>query len=596
MRTKRLFIVSIISCVVACIVETSSSAPTRAQRCEAAIELAAAKYAQCRLTVESKFTETSEASKLAKLATCSYRFAGVYERAFQSWGTDCSVGAPESDLQFYLARCTSETEGAASGESFPSGCPEGFPATGQTTCRDLGGSSVPCSGTGQDGETQTGRPLIYVDNGDGTISDPNTGLMWEKLSDDGSIHDFNDVFTWDDARAVKIASLNASNFAGYRDWRLPNVKELISIVNYENNAPAISSEFNAECSPGCSALTCSCTSLAAYWTSTSYVNGAGYSTDWSWFVVFGSGRADAFQASLGLHARAVRGGSPQRALAEINGKECEAAVELAAGKYAQCRLKAEATFTRTGDAPRRTDSLADCSEKFRARHNRTLAIWGGGCPTTEPSSAFEAHLDLCTSEVASVAAGGAVPNECVGKEFPAAGRTWCWDGRGQSTSCPYGHDGEIGQGARLAFTDNGNGTVTDRNTGLVWEKLSRDAGIHDLRNQYSWTDAISVKVAALNSEGFGGHTDWRLPNVKELQSIMQYHAYPYSQGPGPIFAQNCFSECTVSSCSCTALGPYWSSTNAHAPNIAWQVNLFLGHVSREGDAEGSAYVRAVRGP
>jgi hypothetical protein len=40
----------------------------------------------------------------------------------------------------------------------------------------------------------------YVDNGDGTITDSKTGLMWEKLSDDGSIHDWDATYTWADAR------------------------------------------------------------------------------------------------------------------------------------------------------------------------------------------------------------------------------------------------------------------------------------------------------------------------------------------------------------------------------------------------------------
>ena len=62
-------------------------------------------------------------------------------------------------------------------------------ATGQTTCWDSNGNVIPCAGTGQDGELRKGAPLAYVDNGDGTITDVNTGLMWEQLSHDGSVHD-----------------------------------------------------------------------------------------------------------------------------------------------------------------------------------------------------------------------------------------------------------------------------------------------------------------------------------------------------------------------------------------------------------------------
>jgi len=61
--------------------------------------------------------------------------------------------------------------------------------------------------------------------------------MWEKLSDDGSIHDKDTTYTWANAFATKVAALNAGGgFAGYTDWRVPNVNELQSIVNY---APSV---------------------------------------------------------------------------------------------------------------------------------------------------------------------------------------------------------------------------------------------------------------------------------------------------------------------------------------------------------------------
>src|SRR5439155_14600685 len=45
---------------------------------------------------------------------------------------------------------------------------QAFPATGQTTCWNSSGTVIPCAGTGHDGDTLTGAPLAYVDNGDGT--------------------------------------------------------------------------------------------------------------------------------------------------------------------------------------------------------------------------------------------------------------------------------------------------------------------------------------------------------------------------------------------------------------------------------------------
>lgn len=58
---------------------------------------------------------------------------------------------------------------------------------------------IPCSGTGQDGDLQRGLARSYTDNGNGAITDDNTGLTREKLSDDSTIHDKDNTDLWDDA-------------------------------------------------------------------------------------------------------------------------------------------------------------------------------------------------------------------------------------------------------------------------------------------------------------------------------------------------------------------------------------------------------------
>jgi hypothetical protein len=181
-----------------------------------------------------------------------------------------------------------------------------FPATGQTTCWDTNGNVIACSGTGQDGQIQAGGALAYVDNGDGTISDLNTHLMWEKKSQDGSIHDQSNVYPWADAFGTFIGGLNANGgFAGHTDWRLPNVKELQSIINYQNVDPAVSAAFNVNCAPGCTVTTCSCTQSGLYWSATSYVPGPFV----AWVVGFLNGDVTFIGFKpIFTYVRAVRGG------------------------------------------------------------------------------------------------------------------------------------------------------------------------------------------------------------------------------------------------------------------------------------------------
>ena len=68
------------------------------------------------------------------------------------------------------------------------------------------------------------------------------------------------------------------------------------------------------------------------------------------------------------------------------------------------------------------------------------------------------------------------------------------------------------------FVDNGDQTITDRGTGLMWTKADSGVGL-------SWSNALSW-VQAMNAVNYLGHGDWRLPNVKELQSIVDYTRSP----------------------------------------------------------------------
>ncbi len=69
------------------------------------------------------------------------------------------------------------------------------------------------------------------------------------------------------------------------------------------------------------------------------------------------------------------------------------------------------------------------------------------------------------------------------------------------------------------FKDNGDGTISDSATGLMWAKEDNGKGI-------VWGEALTYAEGAT----LAGHDDWRLPNVKELQSIVSYDYAPSSKG------------------------------------------------------------------
>jgi hypothetical protein len=95
--------------------------------------------------------------------------------------------------------------------------------TGQFWCYD-NDSSIPCPETGdpfygQDAQYD-GVPMAYRDNGDGTITDLGTGLMWASS--------LGEKKTWDDA----VEGAERYRLAGHKDWRLPTIKELYSLTNF----------------------------------------------------------------------------------------------------------------------------------------------------------------------------------------------------------------------------------------------------------------------------------------------------------------------------------------------------------------------------
>ncbi|MFA5156420.1 MAG: DUF1566 domain-containing protein [Candidatus Omnitrophota bacterium] len=109
----------------------------------------------------------------------------------------------------------------------------GLPKTGQTMIYQ----------SGDDGSYQMGYPLgsaqRFIDNEDGTIVDLTTGLMWIKnpVEIPGGL--FSSPMYWYDA----VNACENLNFAGHDDWRMPNINELMSIVDHSRYDPAFDMSF-----------------------------------------------------------------------------------------------------------------------------------------------------------------------------------------------------------------------------------------------------------------------------------------------------------------------------------------------------------------
>lgn len=201
------------------------------------------------------------------------------------------------------------------------------------------------------------------------------------------------------------------------------------------------------------------------------------------------------------------------------------------------------------------------------------------------------------------------------------------------------------------FVDNGDGTISDTETGLIWEKKDQGRGLNDSRNTYVWAgrcsdsgaycqpDAVAETtcVAAtggasgcarcsgtagcdtasglptiwqwlsqLNAGSFAGHTDWRIPSVGEDGGAIEFETIVDTTVTGcgssapcvaPAFDMDCSPGCTVSNCSCTLADFYWSATSlADFPDGAWEVYFYDGSVFPNfSDKQYDKHVRAVRG-
>jgi hypothetical protein len=149
-----------------------------------------------------------------------------------------------------------------------------------------------------------GAPLRYEVCADGlTVADLNTGLLWELKVGESvfsscnlrNLHWLGSGCTWAQATGAWIDAVNAeggTGFAGFSDWRVPNVKELQSIVDYGRNHPAINPAFDPACD-------------CSYWSATTVWDGS--NTSLAWFLEFRFGQTMyGIKDNGAIRVRAVR--------------------------------------------------------------------------------------------------------------------------------------------------------------------------------------------------------------------------------------------------------------------------------------------------
>ena len=116
------------------------------------------------------------------------------------------------------------------------------------------------------------------------------------------------------------------------------------------------------------------------------------------------------------------------------------------------------------------------------------------------------------------------------------------------------------------FQDNGDGTITDVATGLIWSEADSGEGM-------DWEDALAW-VQQKNEENYLGSSDWRLPNAKELQSIVDYTRSPQTTGSAaidPVFEVTSI----IDEGGQTNYPFYWTGTT---------------HVEESGEGDGGVYI------
>ena len=436
--------------------------------------------------------------------------------------------------------------------------------------------TAPATGAGQDGFFQNGCPTAgrFVDNTDGTVTDNCTGLMWTQdivdASGDGT-RDHDDNVNW-------CAALNACedlDFANQTDWRLPNITELESIVDY-GRIPTINSVFaDFVIDPGdpgdpggvppIPVIPPSETGFV-FWSSTSY----------------DANRNSGFQLARTIYFRDSDLAPPNPFMIPNYG-----GLSLACSKSDDHCISFDERFDKIyvravrtvplpagasgqgaatlGNGDVNGDNSLDLSD---AIYLLAFLFQGGPPPVDCPESGGGGGPFLDVNNIGrltSTLTTHFLRTECYEETTPDDwGHARCDDPG--ALACPgqdafYEREGSHSCQGNDRFVDNGDATATDNCTGLMWHK-GRTWPTPELGGRLTWLDALAfVDTLVLTSNGvFKDETDtldpgesvlysdWRMPNIREMDSVRDYNLIGQNLA-GPLQARRAryYSSTTVPS-------------------------------------------------
>jgi hypothetical protein len=217
--------------------------------------------------------------------------------------------------------------------------------------------------------------------------------------------------------------------------------------------------------------------------------------------------------------------------------------------------------------------------------------WAG--QSFDPHTA-EGGLPQCKADLATCLNALEGPTASASKceaDLAACLRTIGVQRTGQTEKYGPGDDGDLQMGVMWSsprFTDNNNGTVTDNFTGLIW---TQNANLLVLKQ--NWNDALGfcngLADGAYGLSDGSNMGDWRIPNVKELQTLIDYSRYNPALPTGHPFA-NVQSFYYWSSTTYFLSTAYYTDTNK-----AWLVSLNNGSMTQDSKSYPFDFVWCVRG-